>query len=206
MLKVNIFGKSEDEEDEIGSVLSRVKYSDVYTDSYDNDKVSSHEIEMDVVRSIPQENMSPGTYILEVYLHLCGGIESKPQFLSTPNRDSNHDVHIIGSLVYRESSALDYAATKAGVCEMGNRNVSASPAPPEAPASGEVKKLKACCACPETKRARDECHSTIHSLSHSCHTTTSLDDSLPGTLAHSLDMLDLSWEWFHTPGYVGPLT
>nr|CAD7433273.1 unnamed protein product [Timema monikensis] len=140
MLKVNIFGKSEDEEDEIGSVLSRVKYSDVYTDSYDNDKVSSHGIEMDV----------------EVYLHLCGGIESKPQFLSTPNRDSNHNVHIIGSLVYRESSALDYAATKAGVCEMGNRNVSASPAPPEAPASGEVKKLKACCACPETKRARDE--------------------------------------------------
>nr|CAD7200622.1 unnamed protein product [Timema douglasi] len=41
---------------------------------------------------------------------------------------------------------------------MGNRNVSASPAPPEAPASGEVKKLKACCACPETKRARDECN------------------------------------------------
>nr|CAD7464044.1 unnamed protein product [Timema tahoe] len=40
---------------------------------------------------------------------------------------------------------------------MGNKNVSASPALPEAPASGEVKKLKACCACPETKRARDAC-------------------------------------------------
>ncbi|CAG2059998.1 unnamed protein product [Timema podura] len=40
----------------------------------------------------------------EVYSHLPGG---------TRNRDSNLDLSVIGSLVYCESSALDYSATKA---------------------------------------------------------------------------------------------
>nr|CAD7598568.1 unnamed protein product [Timema genevievae] len=67
MLKLNIFGKSEveyDEEDELSSVLSLVRYSDVCIDSFDNDEEPSHKIEMNVVRPIPQGNISPGTYVL----------------------------------------------------------------------------------------------------------------------------------------------
>nr|CAD7395876.1 unnamed protein product [Timema cristinae] len=54
----------------------------------------------------------------EVYLHLCGGrVENhfgKTTF-TTPNRDSNLDIPVIGSLVYCKSSVLDHAATKADV-------------------------------------------------------------------------------------------
>nr|CAD7449710.1 unnamed protein product [Timema bartmani] len=35
---------------------------------------------------------------------------------SSPNRDSNPDSHVIGSLVYCDSDALDNAATEACIC------------------------------------------------------------------------------------------
>nr|CAD7604932.1 unnamed protein product [Timema genevievae] len=37
--------------------------------------------------------------------------------LNTPDRDSNFNLLVIGSLVYCKSSALDHAATEAGLCQ-----------------------------------------------------------------------------------------
>nr|CAD7423340.1 unnamed protein product [Timema monikensis] len=54
----------------------------------------------------------------EVCPHLRGGREGYhfgKTNLGTPERDSNHDSPIIGSLVYCESSALDHEATEAGL-------------------------------------------------------------------------------------------
>nr|CAD7403763.1 unnamed protein product [Timema cristinae] len=52
---------------------------------------------------------------VEVYSHLLGeGVENhfgEKNTLSTPNRDSNLNLPIIGNIVYCESSALDHAAT-----------------------------------------------------------------------------------------------
>nr|CAD7571661.1 unnamed protein product [Timema californicum] len=52
-----------------------------------------------------------------MYSHFRGGkVENhfEKNTLSTPNRDSNLDLPIIGSLVHCESSSLDHTATKAG--------------------------------------------------------------------------------------------
>nr|CAD7405748.1 unnamed protein product [Timema cristinae] len=50
----------------------------------------------------------------EVYPHLDEGIVENHfgKTLSTPNRDSNLDLPVIGSLVHYESSAIDQAATE----------------------------------------------------------------------------------------------
>nr|CAD7201197.1 unnamed protein product [Timema douglasi] len=51
--------------------------------------------------------------------HLCGGrvkINFGNTTLSTPDRNSNLDLPIIGSIDYCKSSALDYADTEAGYC------------------------------------------------------------------------------------------
>nr|CAD7452898.1 unnamed protein product [Timema tahoe] len=55
-------------------------------------------------------------YIEEVYPHLCGGrVENHygRNTLSTPNRDLNLDLPIIGSLVHCESDAFNHVATEA---------------------------------------------------------------------------------------------
>nr|CAD7406350.1 unnamed protein product [Timema cristinae] len=66
--------------------------------------------------SRPQQSSST-RYQCKVYLHLCGGrVENNfgNTPLSTPDRNLNLDLSVISSLVYCESSTLNYAATKVG--------------------------------------------------------------------------------------------
>nr|CAD7456793.1 unnamed protein product [Timema tahoe] len=63
-------------------------------------------------------------YLEEVDPHLCGGrVENHfgRKNLNTPDRDSNLDLPIIGSLVYCESSALDHVASEASLIPIALR-------------------------------------------------------------------------------------
>nr|CAD7397090.1 unnamed protein product [Timema cristinae] len=54
-------------------------------------------------------------YLEEMYPHLHGWRVENVQKLSEPYRDYNLDLPVISSLIYCESSALDHAATEAGL-------------------------------------------------------------------------------------------
>nr|CAD7443745.1 unnamed protein product [Timema bartmani] len=86
-------------------------------------------------------------YLEEVYPYLHGGrVENhlgKPT-LTTPDRDSNLVLPVIGSLVYCESSALDHAATEAGYLSYALMAISPSRA-----------RAKSCCIVVKRPPQRD---------------------------------------------------
>ncbi|CAG2056026.1 unnamed protein product [Timema podura] len=57
----------------------------------------------------------PGTHKGKLEEHDYPETEVRTSSAITPDRDSNLDLPVIGSLVYCESSALDHVATKAGI-------------------------------------------------------------------------------------------
>ncbi|CAG2053668.1 unnamed protein product [Timema podura] len=65
------------------------------------------------------EHQIPQSQLRDLYLHSRGGrgenhFRNPPP--STPNRDSNYNILLMGSLVHHESEALDHVATGAGLC------------------------------------------------------------------------------------------